>query len=112
MLDARRMEVYAQIFDSSLSPLTAPGAFVVDPDTFGDYIDPAGELLIFGPGATKCLGVLPSKGVRYLEAVPSARGLAAPAHASYAAGKFDDVAYVEPLYLKDFIVTPSRKALF
>ena len=112
MIDARRMEVYAQVFDSQLHPLNEVAAYVVGPESFAAYIGGEGPLVIFGNGSAKCVGTLPSEGVKALNVTPSARGLVGPAFRAFQAEQFEDVAYFEPFYLKDFVVTTSKKKLF
>ncbi|MBQ4280141.1 MAG: tRNA (adenosine(37)-N6)-threonylcarbamoyltransferase complex dimerization subunit type 1 TsaB [Rikenellaceae bacterium] len=111
MIDARRMEVYAQVFDPSLEPLTGPGAHIITPDSFAGFIQ-QGEFLIFGNGAAKCVDVLNHPNVRYVEVEASAAGLAGLAQQAFDAGRFEDIAYFEPFYLKDFVITRSKKKLF
>jgi tRNA threonylcarbamoyladenosine biosynthesis protein TsaB len=112
MIDARRMEVYAQVFDTSAKPLTEVAAEVVDTESFGAFIGPGHEFLIFGDGAAKCAEVLPRKGVRLIDIAASARGLCAEAQRKFDAGETEDIAYFEPFYLKDFVVTaPKKKVL-
>lgn len=106
MIDARRMEVYAQVFDTQLKPLGDVVAEVVTPESFAGY----DNLVIFGDGAAKCREVLPH--AQYVEVTPSARGQVALATAALAAGGTVDVAYFEPFYLKDFVVKASSKKLF
>lgn len=112
MIDARRMEVYAEVFDTSLNSLSEVNAQVVEPDSFSHFIERGSELFIFGSGADKCVGVLPSEGVRLIDVKPSARGLCIPAQAMLDAGDTVDTAYFEPAYLKDFVATVSRKRMF
>lgn len=112
MIDARRMEVYTQLFDRGLHPLTEVSAEVITPESFEEVLGKGCELLIFGNGAAKCVGVLPDRGVRYIEVVPSARGLVEPAREAFEARRFEDTAYFEPFYLKDFVVTTSKKKIF
>lgn len=112
MIDARRMEVYAEVFDTSLNRLSDVAAEVLEPESFAGFIEPGSELFIFGNGAEKSAAILPSKGVRLIEVVPSARGLCVPAQKMLDAGQIVDTAYFEPSYLKDFIVTASRKKIF
>ena len=108
MVDARRMEVYTQIFDTQGSPLTEVSAEVIDEDSFREFRHQQGQpLVIFGNGAAKCRELLPD--AHWVQVAPSARGLARPAQEAFDAGKFEDVAYFEPFYLKDFIVIPSKK---
>ncbi len=111
MIDARRMEVYAQLFDGRGKAIDSPGAHIVTPESFLEYRQ-KGEFVIFGSGARKCVETLMSSHVRYVEVASSARGLAAPAQEAFAAGRFEDVAYFEPFYLKDFVITPSIKKYF
>ena len=108
MVDARRMEVYAQVFDTECNPLSEVSAEVITEESFSKWRND-GKLVIFGNGAAKCQEVL--AGTTYVSVVPSARGLAKLAHKRYEEGKFEDIAYFEPFYLKDFIVIPSKKKL-
>lgn len=111
MIDARRMEIYAQVFDTHIRPLNEVDAHIITPESFGEYIRADREFVIFGNGAAKCADVLPKEGVRLVDVTPSARGLVIPALRAYNDAKFEDLAYFEPLYLKDFVVTTSRKKI-
>lgn len=110
MIDARRMEVYAELFDTSLVPQSEVVAEVVTDKSFFEVQLRRKKLLIFGSGAEKCRGVL--EWADYAEVAPSARGLCAEAERKLQAGEKEDVAYFEPFYLKDFVVTASKKKLF
>lgn len=112
MIDARRMEVYAEVFDTSLESRSEVAAEVVTSGSFGRFIRPEGEFFVFGSGAAKTVGVLPAEGVRFIDVRPSARGLCRLAQARLDAGQVEDTAYFEPAYLKDFVVTAGRKKLF
>ena len=111
MIDARRMEVYTQVFDSGIGALTQVEAHVVVPESFADFRRGPGEFLIFGNGAGKCVEVMSQGGlpVRYVEIGPSARGLVAAAELAFAREEFEDIAYFEPFYLKDFVAGVSAK---
>lgn len=109
MIDARRMEVYTQVFDSKANPLNDVTAEVVDENTLAELRAKAENFVIFGSGAAKCAEVL---GAKLIEITPSVRGMAAIAEKKYTNGDFADVAYFEPYYLKDFVVTTSKKKLF
>ena len=111
MIDARRMEVYAQVFDSALNPQTEVEAMIVGEDSFADILARR-ELVIFGSGAPKCEAVIRNPNLRAVSVYPSARGMAGLAEEAYRAKDFADVAYFEPFYLKDFVVTASRKKMF
>lgn len=105
MIDARRMEVYAGVFDWWLNPLSPVGAHIIDAESFSEFEpEEGGEFIIFGDGAAKCAGVL-SHRARYVDVKPSAHGLIADAQAAFDAARFEDTAYFEPFYLKDFVVT-------
>lgn len=110
MIDARRMEVYAELFDTSLVPQSEVVAEVVTDKSFFEVQLRRKKLVIFGSGAEKCRGVL--EWADYAEVAPSARGLCAEAERKLQAGEKEDVAYFEPFYLKDFVVTASKKKLF
>ena len=110
MVDARRMEVYAQVFDAEGRPQSEVSAEVVDAGSFAAFRGQGRPFVIFGSGARKCAGIL-SDAV-CVEVTPSARGLARLAQQALDEGCTEDIAYFEPFYLKDFVVTTSRKKLF
>lgn len=109
MVDARRMEVYAQVFDSRGMALNDVAAEVITPESFSAWRDGEHRLVIFGNGAAKCAELLP--GAVLIDVAPSARGLVRLAQQAFDAGEGVDIAYFEPFYLKDFIVTTSKKKL-
>lgn len=110
MVDARRMEVYARVFDSHGTALSDVVAEVVTPESFGDMrCDEGHRFVIFGNGAKKCTEVLTD--ALYINVAPSARGIVRLAEEAFNADRFEDIAYFEPFYLKDFIVIPSKKKL-
>lgn len=108
MVDARRMEVYAQVFDNGGKPLSEVSAEVVTEESFAEWRK-AGKFVIFGNGAKKCCDTLTD--AIYVDVAPSARGIVRLAEESYKAEKFEDIAYFEPFYLKEFLVIPSKKKL-
>ncbi len=110
MVDARRMEVYTQVFDTEGNPQNEVSAEVVDEHTFEQFRKEERPFVIFGNGARKCLEVM--QGAQYIEVTPSARGLARLAQKALDEGRKEDIAYFEPFYLKDFVVTKSKKKLF
>lgn len=110
MVDARRMEVYAQIFDSEGRPLNEVTAEVITPESFAAFRGQGRPFVIFGNGAHKCAEVLSDAVL--VEVTPSARGLARLAQQALDEGRTEDIAYFEPFYLKDFVVTTSKKKLF
>lgn len=111
MIDARRMEVYTAVYSADGTRLTEVEARVIGPDAFAEYLE-QGEVLFVGDGALKCREVLTHPNARFKEAFPLARNMARRAQEDFDAGKFQDVAYFEPFYLKDFIATVSKKNLW
>ena len=111
MIDARRMEVYTAVYSAEGTRLTEVEARVIGPDAFADYLE-QGEVLFVGDGALKCRDVLTHPNARFREAFPLARHMARRAQQDFDAGKFEDIAYFEPFYLKDFIATVSKKNLW
>ena len=110
MVDARRMEVYAQVFDSKGAALSEVVAEVVTEESFSEWRNGEGRLVIFGNGAAKCAEVLGD--AELINVTPSVRGIAPLAQRAFDEGRFEDIAYFEPFYLKDFVVTTSKKKLF
>lgn len=108
MVDARRMEVYTQLFNTNGASQSDVTAEIVTSETFAD-VRTNGKLVIFGNGADKCCEVLPD--ALYISITPSARGIVALAEQAFNNNQFEDIAYFEPFYLKDFIVIPSKKKL-
>lgn len=108
MVDARRMEVYTQIFNSRCEAQSEVSAEIITEESFSQW-RAKGKLVIFGNGAAKCQEMLPD--AIYIDVAPSARGLTRIAHQLFEAGKTVDIAYFEPFYLKDFVVIPSKKKL-
>jgi len=111
MIDARRMEVYTAVFSPEGKQLTPVEAKIIGPESFADELA-AGPVLFIGDGALKCKDVLTSPNAFFREADPLASAMAPLAEAAWREKRFEDVAYFEPFYLKDFIATVSRKNLF
>ena len=108
MIDARRMEVYTQLFNAEGAAQSEVEAKIIDEESFSAERN-GKPFVIFGSGAKKCADVL--EGATFIEVVPSARGMARLAERAFAEGKTEDVAYFEPFYLKEFVATVSKKKL-
>lgn len=108
MLDARRMEVYSAVFDSNLESLRAIQAEIITEDSFQEFDE---TLYFVGDCAAKCKTVLTKSNFVFLEDVvyPSAKEMSAFSYEKYLNEDFADVAYFEPYYLKDFMITTSKK---
>ena len=111
MVDARRMEVYTQLFNGRGEAQGEVEAKIIDEQSCAEEIAAAEEFVIFGNAAAKCAGTL-SERVKLIDIAPSARGLARLAQEALDAGRTEDIAYFEPFYLKNFVVTTSKKKLF
>ena len=109
MIDARRMEVYTQLFNAEGTAQSAVEAKIIDEESFAEERISGKPFVIFGSGAAKCVDVL--QGATLIDIVPSARGMARLAEQAFIEGKTEDVAYFEPFYLKDFVVGVAKKSL-
>ena len=111
MLDARRMEVYAQVFNRSLDEVRKIQADVVTAETYKEYLD-KGPVYFFGNGAAKCMEEINHPNAHLIkDVVPLAKYMFPLAEKRIAQGKFDDVAYFVPFYLKDFVAKLPKKLL-
>lgn len=111
MIDARRMEVYAQVFDRALHVVRPIGADVVTADTYRAWLDKQ-PVYFFGNGAAKCMDTIAHPNARLIEDVkPLAKNMFPRAERRIAQGQWEDVAYFEPLYLKDFVAKAAKKLL-
>lgn len=117
MVDARRMEVYTQTFSADCKPLTECEAKVLDSDSFADLFASGCRLVFIGDGVGKYRSLLeeqaPEKAVAciFMECCPDACAMAVPALRRAAAGQFEDSAYYEPFYLKEFVAGISKKSV-
>ena len=111
MIDARRMEVYTAVYRADGQRLTPVEAQIVGADSFAEYLA-QGPVLFVGDGAVKCQGVIAHPNARFQEAAPLARHMIPLAQKAFDEGRFEDLAYYEPFYLKDFVATVSRKQLW
>ena len=111
MVDARRMEVYTAVFTPDGRQLTETKPVIIDSDSFAAELA-EGPVLFIGDGALKCRETLTSPNAFFAAAFPTAMAMAPLAEAAYNEKRFEDVAYFEPFYLKDFVATVSRKKLF
>ncbi len=107
MIDARRMEVFSAIYDVENNEIRKIQADVVDEQTYTNFLN--NEVLFFGDGALKCKEIINHKNAKFLEGIyPSAKDLGKLAHAKFMNKDFEDVAYFEPFYLKDFVAGKKK----
>lgn len=111
MIDARRMEVYTAVFTPDGNQITETAPVIVDETSFAEYLE-QGPCLFIGDGAGKCADVIKHPNARFCQCWPKASAMLAPALAAYKEKRFEDVAYFEPFYLKEFVATVSKKKLF
>ena len=109
MIDARRMEVFTAFFDKDYSKTRETKAEIIDETT---YADTSEVLHLIGDGATKCKVFLNSERFVYHDEVifPSANEMSAISFEKFQKNDFVDVAYFEPFYLKDFVMTTKAKS--
>ena len=111
MIDARRMEVYAAVFDSSGLIVEPTKAIILQENSF-DELFMSGRVVFFGDGAAKCRNLFSSQPNAVFineEIRPSAKTVGLLAAKSFENSAFEDLASFEPYYLKDFMTPPSRK---
>lgn len=111
MIDARRMEVYTAIYDRDAARISPVEAIIIDENSFRDTLD-QGLTLFCGDGVEKVRGIVNHHNALFTDINASAGGMLAPALVKFHESKFEDVAYFEPFYLKDFVAGISKKSLF
>ncbi len=109
MIDARRLEVYWQIFDANNGPLNEAEAAILHPELLAPYR--GNRIVCAGNGSEKAREILSAPGVAFTDAHCSAQHLRFLAEAAFAKRHFADVAYHEPFYLKPPNITTPRKGL-
>lgn len=109
MLDARRMEVYYAIYDPAGNKIKNISAEIINEDSFID-IPESHKIIFFGDGALKCKEVVHRKNALFaVDYQISASHMRKPVFQAFNDRRFEDIAYFEPLYLKDFITSLPRK---
>lgn len=111
MIDARRMEVYSAVFDKHYQKIRETEAEIIHADSYKTFLA-KGMVLFLGDGSGKCKGLLQHEHAVFLPDIfPSASEMAALSEARFLESGFEDVAYFEPYYLKDFIAIKPRDIL-
>jgi tRNA threonylcarbamoyladenosine biosynthesis protein TsaB len=109
MIDARRSEVYFAIYDSAGKTVKNITAEVITEESF-NYITGSGKIMFFGDGSAKCREIIKRQNSYFdTDYVISASNMYIPAYQALKNGVFENVAYFEPFYLKDFITSKPRK---
>ena len=108
MLDARRMEVYATIYDVNLKTVRETSADIVDAETYASWLE-KGKVCFFGNGAAKCREVITSPNALFIDNIhPLAVNMVTLSEKAFVESRFEDVAYFEPFYLKEFQATIAK----
>lgn len=104
MIDARRMEVYCQMFDSQMNTLQGIEAKVIDEESFKDSLANH-KIIFFGDGAAKCKSVIAHPNAFFIsDIVPSAKELGFLANEKLLRNEFENLVTFEPFYLKEFLI--------
>jgi len=112
MLDARRMEVYYAIYDANGNTIKDISAEIISEDSFS-YIPVSQKIIFFGDGAVKCKELIKRTNTYFADDFRiSASYMHVPVFEAFKSFDYEDVAYFEPFYLKDFITSKPRKNLF
>lgn len=111
MIDARRMEVYTAFYNKNLEQVEPISATIISEDSFVEILKNH-RVYFFGDGAEKCSKVLAQQNAVFVpNVVPLARNMTKLSATLLNQRKFQDVAYFEPFYLKDFIATVPKKLI-
>lgn len=109
MLDARRMEVYDAVYDADMKQLDKTTADIITPESFASYLETGRKVYFFGNGAAKCKGVITASNAVFIDDInPMAASMASLSEKAYNEACFENVAYYEPYYLKEFVATVAK----
>jgi len=112
MIDARRMEVYTSFYDKNLHQIRDIQAEIIDENSYSDIREER-KICCFGNGAEKCKKVLNHPNIEFIDNIsPLAKDMVELAEKAFFNKEFQDVAYFEPFYLKEFVTTtPKNKVI-
>ena len=111
MLDARRMEVYTALYDRALHLKSEVAPMIVDEQSLQSELA-ARKVMFFGNGAAKCKEVITHPNAVWVDSIePIAKNMMPLAEKAFYQGRFEDTAYFEPFYLKDFVAGKSKSLL-
>ena len=109
MLDARRMEVFAAVFDKNYKEIREIKAEIIDENSYSEYLVTS-KVYFLGDGAHKCKEIITHKNAVFIDdKFPSSKEMAILSYNKYKKNDIEDVAYFEPFYLKDFVAIPQKK---
>lgn len=111
MIDARRMEVYAAVYDRALKLVRDIAADIVDENSYREFLD-RHPVYFFGDGAAKCKEKITHPNAHFIDGIRPLASMMFPlAEKAIAEEKFEDVAYFEPFYLKEFVAGKPKNLL-
>ncbi|MEP0212816.1 MAG: tRNA (adenosine(37)-N6)-threonylcarbamoyltransferase complex dimerization subunit type 1 TsaB [Cellulophaga sp.] len=109
VLDARRMEVYSAVFLNDFTQVKETEAKIIEETSYEDVLNTYSKVHFVGSGAEKIKNTLDAANTAYiLDAVPSAKEMCALSFIKFKNSDFEDVAYFEPYYLKDFMIVKPK----
>ncbi len=107
VIDARRMEIYTAIYDKNLKEIKAPHSLIIDETSFAEFLN-THKILFCGDGCKKLQIILRHENVTYSSTTANATHLAQLAFNRFKRTDFADLAYAEPLYVKEFYSSPRK----
>lgn len=108
MIDARRMEVFTGVYDFALNEKEPPGAKILDQDSYRNFLD-VKKVIFMGDGTEKARKVIDHPNAEWIDGIlPFARDMLALSEKNYREGRFLDLAYSTPEYLKEYQTTVSK----
>jgi tRNA threonylcarbamoyladenosine biosynthesis protein TsaB len=108
MIDARRMEVYSALYDSELNIISDTKAEIITEESYSEILEKQ-KICFFGNGADKCKSMIKSSNALFMEEIyPLASDMSGLSAKKFREGKFEDIAYFEPFYLKEFVAKISK----
>lgn len=111
MIDARRKEVYAAVYDLALNEIMPSRPLILDENSYSEYLKDH-KVVFFGNGSDKAKDIIKHKNAIFIEGIkPTALDMMALAEKAIRENDFIDVAYSTPLYLKEYQTTVSKKTL-
>ena len=109
MIDARRLEVYQSVFDSKLNSIIEISAHILENTSFAKLLEKS-KMYFFGDGSLKAKEIIKSSNAIFLNSnYTSSKNFGELIHSSFVKNKFEDLAYFEPYYLKDFVAGTPKK---
>jgi tRNA threonylcarbamoyladenosine biosynthesis protein TsaB len=112
MIDARRMEAYAAVYDQDLNEIRGVQADIIDEASYRELMDERPTIFL-GDGAGKCAEVLGTHSNATIlgDVAASAKSMVSLSEAAFSDKRFEDTAYFEPFYLKEFVAGVPKKLL-